>query len=131
MLPVGDLARGKHGARMMGTRPVFAPSETRLTVTAVIVLYRMEFTQSPAFQSVMKAREKAGVGLGSADVRVLLWDNSPKPAAERDLPEYVHYFPDESNTGLATAYNRAIDWASLNGSEWLLTLDQDTAIPDD
>ena len=112
-------------------RPVFVKSEVRFTVTAVIVLYRMEFAQSPAFQSVMKAREKLGLGLGPGDVRVLLWDNSPKPAAKRSLPENVHYFPDESNSGLVTAYNRAMEWASLNGSEWLLTLDQDTAIPAD
>jgi len=128
---VGERARREHGARMSLVRPVFAAAEARLTVTAVIVLYRMEFAQSPAFQSVMRAREKVGAGFDLGDVHVLLWDNSPKTETERDLPANVHYFPDENNTGLATAYNRAMEWASLNGSEWLLTLDQDTAVPDD
>ncbi len=62
---------------------------------------------------------------------MLLWDNSPEPEGARDLPEGVHYFTDESNSGLATAYNRALAWASEHGSEWLLTLDQDTAVPAD
>ena len=116
---------------MSSAKPIFATAEDRFTVTVVIVLYRMEFAQSPAFQSVMKARARFDVDPGSGRVLVLLWDNSPNPEEHRDLPENVHYFPDKSNTGLATAYNRAIEWASLNESEWLLTVDQDTAIPND
>jgi len=108
---------------------VFAGTEDRLKVTVVIVLYRLEFSQSPAFQSVMAARAMVDPDLG--DVHVLLWDNSPERGVEHNLPEGVAYFPDESNSGLATAYNRAIEWASQNGSEWLLTLDQDTAVPKD
>jgi len=109
--------------------PAFEAAESRLTVTVVIVLYRMEATRSPAFQSVMAARARLEVSTG--DVRVLLWDNSPELEAVHDLPEGVHSFADKSNSGLATAYNRAIEWASLNGSEWLLTLDQDTAVQAD
>lgn len=114
---------------MSDVRPVFAAAEGRLTATIVIVLYRMELAQSPAFQSVMAARERLSADAG--EVRVLLWDNSPEPEAVRDLPKGVAYFPDKSNSGLATAYNHAIEWASLNGSEWLLTLDQDSAVPAD
>jgi GT2 family glycosyltransferase len=109
--------------------PTLMEGEVRLTVTAVIVLYRMELSQSPAYQSVMTAR--AALGADAGDVHVLLWDNSPGRSVEHDLPEGVAYFPDESNSGLATAYNRAIEWASLKGSDWLLTLDQDTAVPND
>jgi GT2 family glycosyltransferase len=67
----------------------------------------------------------------TGQVRVLLWDNSPSARSGEELPDGVAYFPDESNSGLATAYNRAREWAALNGSEWLLTLDQDTAVPED
>ena len=109
--------------------PVFVETEVLLTVTVVIVLYRMEFAQSPAYQSVMAARAMLSSDLGN--VHVLLWDNSPGNRGLNDLPEGVAYFPDESNSGLATAYNRAIEWAQQRGSEWLLTLDQDTAVPDD
>jgi glycosyltransferase involved in cell wall biosynthesis len=114
---------------MSEIRPVFAESTTRLKVLAVIVLYRIAPKDAPAFRSVMAAREAISSALG--DVDVLLWDNSPAAGAGEDLPEGVAYFADESNSGLATAYNRALEWAELHGAEWLLTLDQDTAVPAD
>jgi len=109
--------------------PVFAPASSCLKVTAVIVLYRMKAAESPAFQSLMAARKEIDPGSGNVDV--VLWDNCPAPDAGRNLPESVHYFADESNSGLATAYNRALAWAVEQGSAWLLTLDQDTAVPRD
>jgi GT2 family glycosyltransferase len=109
--------------------PVFAPASIRLKVTAVIVLYRMDARESPAFQSVMAARDEMGAERG--DVRVVLWDNSPSPDAGRSLPEGVQYFSDKSNSGLATAYNRALAWTVEQRSDWLITLDQDTAVPRD
>ena len=112
---------------MSEIRPVFAESPKPLKVTAVIVLYRIEANQSPAFRSVMAAR--AEICAEAGDVRVLLWDNSPGPDGGKNLPEGVAYFEDESNSGLAKAYNCALEWAELQGSEWLLTLDQDTAVP--
>jgi len=114
---------------MSEIRPVFSESSTRLTVTAVIVLYRTMPKDSPAFRSVMAARAEMNAERG--EVSVLLWDNSPAGGLSEDLPEGVAYFADESNSGLATAYNRALEWAALRGSEWLLTLDQDTAVPVD
>jgi glycosyltransferase involved in cell wall biosynthesis len=109
--------------------PVFASASIRLKVTAVIVLYRMEAAKSPAFQSVMAARDEMGTDRG--DVGVMLWDNSPVLDGNRNLPEDVHYCADESNSGLTTAYNRALAWAVEQRSDWLLTLDQDTAVPRD
>lgn len=114
---------------MSEIKPVFAASPQRLKVMVVIVLYRISPDESPAYRSVIASRERFGSELG--DVRVLLWDNSPKPGADQNLPEGVAYFGDESNSGLATAYNRAVEWAELHQAEWLLTLDQDTAVPAD
>lgn len=114
---------------MSEVRPVFAETAIPLKVTAVIVLYRIAPADSPAFRSIMAARDF--LSAGSGDVRVLLWDNSPAAGAGENLPERVDYFADESNSGLATAYNRALEWAELHGSNWLLTLDQDTAVPTD
>lgn len=111
-------------------RPVFAEERVRLRVTAVIVLYRMAPEESAAFRSVMASRALLNEETG--DVRVLLWDNSPETPTtrpRRNLPEGVHYFADEANSGLARAYNFALQWAAEAGSEWLLTLDQDTAVP--
>ena len=112
---------------MSEIRPVFQKAARPLKVMVVIVLYRIAPKESPAFKSVMAARQAFGPDAG--DVRVLLWDNSPMAGAGEALPERVAYFGDESNSGLATAYNRALEWAQLHGAEWLLTLDQDTAVP--
>jgi len=112
---------------MSEIRPVFAESATRLKVMVVIVLYRIAPQDAPAFRSVMAAREVFGRDAG--DIRVLLWDNSPASGSGDNLPDGVAYFGDESNSGLATAYNRAMEWAELHAAEWLLTLDQDTAVP--
>jgi len=112
---------------MSEIRPVFQKAATPLKVMVVIVLYRIAPKESPAFKSVMAARQAFGPDAG--DVRVLLWDNSPMAGAGEALPEGVAYFADDSNSGLATAYNRALEWAQLHGAEWLLTLDQDTAVP--
>ena len=109
--------------------PVFQETPTRLTVTAVIVLYRIGPHQSPAFCSVMASRAQLNAAAG--EVQVLLWDNSPVTGAGQDLPDGVHYFADQSNSGLAKAYNHALAWAVQHESEWLLTLDQDTAVPED
>jgi len=112
---------------MSEIRPVFQKAATPLKVMVVIVLYRIAPKESPAFKTVMAARQAFGPDAG--DVRVLLWDNSPMAGAGEALPEGVAYFADDSNSGLATAYNRALEWAQLHGAEWLLTLDQDTAVP--
>jgi len=114
---------------MSEVRPVFGESAAKLNLMTVIVLYRMAPDDSPAFKSVVAARDAFGQGTG--EVRVLLWDNSPAAGAGDGLPGGVAYFADESNSGLATAYNRALDWAELHGAEWLLTLDQDTEVPED
>jgi glycosyltransferase involved in cell wall biosynthesis len=114
---------------MSDVRPVFAEAGGQLTVTVVIVLYRIHPAQSLAFQSVMSARER--MGADACEVRVLLWDNSPEPGAASEFPQDVDYIHDQSNSGLAKAYNRALKSALQNRSEWLLTLDQDTAVPND
>ena len=56
-----------------------------LKVMAVIVLYRIAPEESPAFRSVMAARKAITPELG--EVRVLLWDNSPREGAGRTCPK--------------------------------------------
>lgn len=38
----------------------------------------------------------------------------------------IHLIKNESNLGVATALNQAVEWAQKQGYAWLLTLDQDT-----
>jgi glycosyltransferase involved in cell wall biosynthesis len=112
---------------MSNVSPVFQPASGPLTVTVVIVLYRTTPVRSVAFQSVMASLAQSGAALRSACI--LLWDNSPDPQAKYGLPDGVYYLADRDNSGLATAYNCALKWAAQHGSDWLLTLDQDTAVP--
>lgn len=114
---------------MSAVEPVFQEAFKRLSVTAVVVLYRTTPEHSPAFRSLLASR--ARLEAESGEVGVLLWDNSPADNAGQNLPEGVDYIPDTSNSGLAKAYNHALLLAMEGGVEWLLTLDQDTAIPED
>jgi glycosyltransferase involved in cell wall biosynthesis len=109
--------------------PVFGGASRPFKATVVIVLYRCEVADSPAFQSVMDACRI--LDSTAACINVLLWDNSPSAQAASTLPEHVSYVSDPRNLGLANAYNRALEKAIAEGSDWVITLDQDTAIPSD
>ncbi len=114
---------------MRSTEPVFEKVPEPFRVTVVVVLYRMTPLESPAYRTVNEARAKSLPDQG--DVRVVLWDNSPMPQHAENLQDGVSYFADESNSGLANAYNRALEIAARHKSQWLVTLDQDTALPTD
>ncbi|HEY1803790.1 MAG TPA: glycosyltransferase [Terracidiphilus sp.] len=114
---------------MQPNQHVLRDSESPLHVTAVIVLYGMTPEESPAFHSLIEARVEAAAS--RANVSIVLWDNSPSWPSRMVLPEGVAYFHDARNLGLAFAYNQALEIAFRQGSEWLITLDQDTTIPRD
>jgi len=114
---------------MKSVNPVFAASFRPFRATVVIVLYRVAIGDSPAFQSIVRAREQLDSRRGS--VKIILWDNSPAPRNGSNLPDGVQYISDPRNLGLANAYNRALEAALDHGSEWLVTLDQDTSVPCD
>lgn len=97
----------------------------RPRIFAVIVLYRMEPANSIAFKSLQAAMSD------KADVRVLLFDNTPGGCRPGPLPHWAQYEPAKNNAGLAAAYNRALNIAEEQRSDWLLTLDQDTNLPKD
>lgn len=66
---------------------------------------------------------------GAADTaRILVYDNSPQYSTPPQIDERVTYRVAEENTGLATAYNLALDEATRAGDPWLLLLDQDTVL---
>jgi len=100
-----------------------------LRATAVIVLYGMAPDESPAFRSLVEARKN--LPAHEANVPIVLWDNSPSPHLPAQLPNEVTYHHDPRNPGLAFAYNQALEVAARNGSDWLITLDQDTTVPHD
>ncbi len=68
---------------------------------------------------------------GESSIPIILWDNSSAQQLRTHLPEYVEYYHDPRNAGLAPAYNQALEIAAHHGSQWLITLDQDSAVPGD
>lgn len=107
--------------------PIFQEQGRPFCATVIIVLYRIAPADSPAFRSVMNALVGHDIQAGST--QVLLWDNSPVPQPVNDLPTGVIYRSEPRNAGLANAYNWALARANEWHSEWLITLDQDTALP--
>lgn len=99
--------------------------DQRLKLMVVIVLYKMQPENSIAFRTLQSSISN------KADIRVLLFDNTPGGSYMGTLPANVQYEAAANNAGLAEAYNRALAIATAEGYDWLLTLDQDTSLPED
>ena len=107
----------------------------RSRIFAVIVLYKQRPSASVTVATLARAiRENHGL-----DCEVLIHDNSPSSDfAADELPEGFRYYPAPVNHGLYAAYEGARlsagagrSGAPAQGYDWLLTLDQDTALPAD
>ena len=101
----------------------------RFRLLVVVVLYKMPSSESVTLNSLQTARSH--FQRGQEDVSILLYDNTPGGQDPGELPAHVRYKADPDNGGLAKAYNYALDIADQEGFDWLLTLDQDTALPAD
>jgi len=93
----------------------------------VIVLYGIDLDKSASIGTFLEARKRFPADAGN--VNLIIWDNSPVAQPVAIIPPGVEYVHDARNLGLANAYNRALEAAMQYGSEWLITLDQDTEIP--
>ncbi len=102
-------------------------STGRPRIFAVVVLYR----QRPRDSTTVSTLAQALRANRSADCDVWVYDNSP-PAAHsaEELPEGFVYQRASANQGLYGAYDAGRLAAAAKGCEWLLTLDQDTALPE-
>jgi GT2 family glycosyltransferase len=102
-------------------------STHRTRIFAVIVLYKQRPSASMTVATLARALENAGVDCG-----VLVYDNSAEPgAAAEAMPLRFRYQAAAMNRGLLGAYEAALDRVRAEGYDWLLTLDQDTALPED
>lgn len=99
----------------------------QLNLTAVIVLYRCRAQDSVAYQTLLAAQLAAANLL---QLHIVLYDNTPGAQDAGELQADVEYVAADANRGLATGYNLALQRAVANGSRWLLTLDQDTSLPE-
>jgi GT2 family glycosyltransferase len=98
-------------------------------VLAVIVLYKIPLSESAAFRTLRAAI--SGLPDGQAEIKIILYDNTPGGQDVDALPVEIQYKADVENSGLAKAYNYALEIAHEEGFDWLLTLDQDTSLPSD
>lgn len=100
----------------------------------MIVLYGTETTDSVAYRS-LRAAARCFYG----NVTLLVWDNTPigrlaSSVFAADSEEYfaeVVVIAEPRNLGLVAAYNAAWLMAREKDIGWLLTLDQDTQLPED
>jgi GT2 family glycosyltransferase len=97
-----------------------------VSIFVVIVLYNMEASRSSTYRTLLAALGRTPAPLR---IEILLYNNTPAITHD-DLPKHVHYFASPMNSGLSTAYNIATEWANRRGFTWLLTLDQDTQLPE-
>lgn len=93
-----------------------------------VVLYKMTPDSSPTIQALHRAIRR--VPLGEMEIQVEVYDNTPGARLMTSLPEYVEYMATGRNEGLADPYNRAVQQGPSRNFEWLLTLDQDTSVPE-
>ncbi len=104
---------------------------SRPLICAVIVLYRERAEDSIAIRSLQQVLERTGA---LADrLFICVYDNSAEPAL---LPPDLFAcnwasFQPRRNTGLAVAYNAALDVANQHDIAWLLLLDSDTEVTAD
>lgn len=61
--------------------------------------------------------------------RIYIFDNSTEPTDQMNL-ENVVYLTENRNTGIAHAMNRIMEQAESDGYEWVVTMDQDSILPD-
>ena len=101
--------------------------DSELRITAVIVLYQRSPSRSAAFLSLQNAYSVARSS--NIFLQIVLYDNTPGGQEPGELADNVEYVAAQKNQGLANPYNWAMERALKSGCEWLLTLDQDTALP--
>jgi glycosyltransferase involved in cell wall biosynthesis len=96
---------------------------------AAIAIYQLEVNSSVSFRTLQAAAARLAPELGS--IEILIYDNTPGADPRRPLgfAEHVDYFTTGRNDGLAAAFNFALARARQKKCDWLITLDQDTALP--
>lgn len=104
-------------------------------VLAVVVAYRRSWPE--LLPAAVLAAELCEAGSGKPDDRgrltlraLIVYDNSPASMAVPPPDTFnVTYLHDAGNGGTRSAYAFALQEASRRGIEWVLLVDQDTALP--
>ncbi|GGH14959.1 glycosyltransferase [Silvibacterium dinghuense] len=96
-------------------------------IFAVIVLYKKTIEDCVTLQTLLTAMRE--VSSDALFLKVLLFDNTPQAISPTELPGNVQYKAASKNGGLSGAYNFALSIAESEGYDWLITLDQDSHLP--
>jgi GT2 family glycosyltransferase len=95
---------------------------------AVVVIYKLKPSDSQTLKTLL--RSAASMASSELELKILLWDNTPGGQASGDISKEILYVSAPDNPGLARAYNHALELAHDAGFDWLLTLDQDSDLPE-
>ncbi len=98
------------------------------SIFAVVVLYKLLPSQAVTLRSLLRAAGK--VTPTALRLAISIYDNTPGGQDPGPLPDGIRYTAAPGNPGLAVAYNAAIAAAAFEQYDWLLTLDQDTDLPE-
>lgn len=99
-----------------------------MKLLALVVIYKMQPSRSPTLRTLLRSKDLLREIEASLDI--LIWDNTPNGQHPADLTPGIRYASAPHNPGLSPAYNQALTIARDEGFDWLLTLDQDTVLPD-
>lgn len=93
-------------------------------IVCAVVIYGTKLTDCEVYQTFIEEN------LGNIDF-LLVFDNTSTSLYEdiNGVRGEYKYFWNPSNPGLSLNYNKAARFASENGCQWLLLLDQDTSFP--
>jgi GT2 family glycosyltransferase len=97
-----------------------------MNILVVVVLYKTELAASQTIRRLTEAlRDNPDL---QQQLTVMIWDNSPDPLPDPQLPIPFLYRHTGANLGSSGAYNAAAQYAAQQGCTWLHLFDQDTAV---
>ena len=93
----------------------------------IIVLYKQALHNCVSYSTILTAMKNSTI-----NASILIYDNSPRKQEYDDYSNnIILYYHDRTNSGLATAYNHALDVAQNKKYAWILLLDQDSIVHKD
>ncbi|QQV03726.1 MULTISPECIES: glycosyltransferase [Chryseobacterium] len=99
-----------------------------------IVSFREKYWKCKSFLSLIKSYK---ISQFDNNLNIAIYDNTDYEiwdvACDLELGSniYIHYFRDQSNSGISAAFNHFSMVANINNFEWVVFLDQDTYLPKD
>jgi hypothetical protein len=90
----------------------------------VIMLYKTKLSDSMTYKSIISFNKTT-----CKSFNILVYDNSPYfKEYISDVYNAITFIRDKSNTVIANAYNKGVEFASKFNFNWIMLLDQDTEL---